>query len=425
MKKKVIIAPLLLVAFSTLMAGVAEDLVGIWYANGSEGYLGNEVPGSGSLAGAGWNTYWLSFRADSSFSVVGQNIYDDPPYGDGDGVIHYSGTYTIDTTQTPMWVDLTCEESDNAFFPADPAVQPLQNSIFELNGDVTELTIQHGSELAYGVPRPTEFMTDSLGNYDCGTLLKQNVEELLVSGWYADGSTGDLGNEVPGSGSLAGAGWLTYSLTMNSDGTFAVEGQNVYDDPPYGDGDGVVHYSGSYTIDASQSPMWVDLTCELSDNAFFPTDVAVQPLQNSIFELNGDATELTIQHGSELAYGVPRPTEFMTDSLGNYDCGTLVRQEMSVSEAETFQPSRIRLVQNYPNPFNPVTHIRYELSERVRVKIGVIDLLGRYVATLVDDVQDKGSHVLNWDAAGLNSGVYFIHLEAGGYVETRKAVFLK
>ncbi len=154
------------------------------------------------------------------------------------------------------------------------------------------------------------------------------TEQLIVGTWTADSTQGDMGNATLSSGSLAGAGWTTYELTLSSDGSFSATGANPYD--IYGESediDGTVNYSGTYTIDHTQTPMEIDLTCTLSDlELFFPTTAEVQPLQNGIFELNDDNTELTVQYGAELAFGVPRPTEFLTDSLGVYDCGTLVKQ---------------------------------------------------------------------------------------------------
>ncbi len=147
------------------------------------------------------------------------------------------------------------------------------------------------------------------------------VAEQLVGVWVANATTGDLGNTTASSGSLAGAGWTTYQLTINENGTYAVEGANPYDLVAYGgDGDGTIHYSGTYTIDDSQDPMWIDLTCTASDlELFFTSNATLQPMQPGIISLNADADELMIQYGS-LAYSVPRPTAFMAAP------GTLVKQ---------------------------------------------------------------------------------------------------
>ncbi len=83
------------------------------------------------------------------------------------------------------------------------------------------------------------------------------------------------------------------------------------------------------------------------------------------------------------------------------------------------------LGQNYPNPFNPTTAIRYRLSVASDVNLGVYDVLGRKVRTLVDGRQAQGEHLVMFDAANLPSGVYFYSLRAGGLTETRKLVVVK
>ena len=77
-------------------------------------------------------------------------------------------------------------------------------------------------------------------------------------------------------------------------------------------------------------------------------------------------------------------------------------------------PASYRLEQNYPNPFNPVTTIRYAVPAESRVVLKIYDVLGRVVATLVDEVQPPGERSVAWDARGMASGVYLYRLEATG-----------
>jgi len=83
------------------------------------------------------------------------------------------------------------------------------------------------------------------------------------------------------------------------------------------------------------------------------------------------------------------------------------------------------LFQNHPNPFNPKTAISYELSAISFVTLRVYDLLGREVATLVEEIQEAGYRNVEWDADGMPSGVYFCQLKAGESVTTRKLVLLR
>ena len=70
------------------------------------------------------------------------------------------------------------------------------------------------------------------------------------------------------------------------------------------------------------------------------------------------------------------------------------------------------LSQNYPNPFNPSTAVSYQLSAVSIVRLGVFDMLGREVATLVNDIRPAGEHVVRWNAGGMSGGVYICRLSA-------------
>ncbi|HAL57681.1 MAG TPA: hypothetical protein DCP63_14725 [Bacteroidetes bacterium] len=84
-----------------------------------------------------------------------------------------------------------------------------------------------------------------------------------------------------------------------------------------------------------------------------------------------------------------------------------------------------KLSQNYPNPFNPITHIRYSLGERNAVSLKIFDLRGREVATLVDETQEKGEHLVAWNARTHPSGIYFCRFAAGTHTETKKIILQK
>jgi len=89
------------------------------------------------------------------------------------------------------------------------------------------------------------------------------------------------------------------------------------------------------------------------------------------------------------------------------------------------RPTSISLFQNYPNPFNPVTNFRFSIADCQSIILKVYDVLGREVATLANEVKQPGTHALQWDAAGIPSGVYFYRLEAGRFVDTKKLVLMK
>jgi hypothetical protein len=88
-------------------------------------------------------------------------------------------------------------------------------------------------------------------------------------------------------------------------------------------------------------------------------------------------------------------------------------------------PLKFALHQNYPNPFNPSTTIQYALPEGGRVTLKVFDLLGREVATLLDEVQEAGYKSIQFESSKLSSGMYLYRLRAGNAVQTRKMVVLR
>jgi hypothetical protein len=104
-----------------------------------------------------------------------------------------------------------------------------------------------------------------------------------------------------------------------------------------------------------------------------------------------------------------------------------------ISDDKNELPSGFNLSQNYPNPFTPSTAIKYTIPSVIAsgtkqsqfVTLKVYDLLGNEVVTLINEEKSAGSYEVNFNAAGLPSGIYFYKLQAGSFIETRKMVLLK
>jgi len=88
-------------------------------------------------------------------------------------------------------------------------------------------------------------------------------------------------------------------------------------------------------------------------------------------------------------------------------------------------PGDFALYQNYPNPFNPGTTIRYDLPQDSRVHLVIFNTLGQKIVTLVNEDQKAGKHQFDWYPQQLSSGIYIISINAGDFVENRKAIFMK
>ncbi len=84
----------------------------------------------------------------------------------------------------------------------------------------------------------------------------------------------------------------------------------------------------------------------------------------------------------------------------------------------------------YPNPFNPNTTISFACPARTHVSLNIYDVVGRLVATLVDDVRAPGPHFVTWNGLSdrpspVISGIYFARLEVGGEIQTIKLVLIR
>jgi hypothetical protein len=96
-----------------------------------------------------------------------------------------------------------------------------------------------------------------------------------------------------------------------------------------------------------------------------------------------------------------------------------------VTSSGTNMPDHYSIDQNYPNPFNPSTQIRFALPENNHVKLQVFEILGNLVTTLIDENMGAGFHIINWNASGYSSGVYFYRITSGTFVKTMKLMLLK
>lgn len=94
-------------------------------------------------------------------------------------------------------------------------------------------------------------------------------------------------------------------------------------------------------------------------------------------------------------------------------------------EVEIGTPTHFSLSQNYPNPFNPVTTINYQLPMSGNVTLKVFDVLGKEVASLVNEKKEAGSYTVEFSVTNLASGTYFYRLKAGDFIQTKKMIILK
>jgi glycosidase len=89
-------------------------------------------------------------------------------------------------------------------------------------------------------------------------------------------------------------------------------------------------------------------------------------------------------------------------------------------------PDEFLIKPNYPNPFNPGTNLTYNVPEQAPVRLDVFDILGRRVATLVnEESHSRGSFTIRFDGSELSSGVYIVRLVSGSTSRVEKMTLIK
>lgn len=96
----------------------------------------------------------------------------------------------------------------------------------------------------------------------------------------------------------------------------------------------------------------------------------------------------------------------------------------AVSEPNT-APARYGLEQNFPNPFNPSTEITYQLPADGHVLLTVHNVLGKEIASIVNEVENAGTHTVRFNAASLAGGIYFYRLQTNSFTAIRKMLLVK
>ena len=92
---------------------------------------------------------------------------------------------------------------------------------------------------------------------------------------------------------------------------------------------------------------------------------------------------------------------------------------------KTTDVNSYKLYQSYPNPFNPTTTISYSIPKRGLVQLKVYDILGKEVATLVNEEKPAGKYSVKFNGSNLPSGVYFYTLRVNNLVQSRKMILLR
>ncbi len=121
---------------------------------------------------------------------------------------------------------------------------------------------------------------------------------------------------------------------------------------------------------------------------------------------------------------------YINNSSRSYITLPLDNFVIGIKNITTTIPQEFKLYQNYPNPFNPVTKIKFDIPanskwQTANVKMVIYDIIGKEVATLVNEALKPGTYEVDWDGSKYASGVYFYNLIAGDFSETMRMVLVK
>ena len=132
--------------------------------------------------------------------------------------------------------------------------------------------------------------------------------------------------------------------------------------------------------------------------------------------LLSDVIEISIQMDAQWNY-------FDRSGLDNFALSpyTTGMDHLPIEEVDL----NYRLNQNYPNPFNPTTTISWQVPAAGWQTLKIYDVLGKEIATLVNEERPAGSYKMSFDASDLTSGIYFYKIQIGSYIQVKKMVLLK
>ncbi len=157
------------------------------------------------------------------------------------------------------------------------------------------------------------------------------------------------------------------------------------------------------------------------------------PANLDLTEYNTQTDELFRRNTTLSQYGCSYGRTIAMTSDGNIVIATnspentvsILYLDQANAVAEDHKLNNYSLAQNYPNPFNPATTIEFSLPRSSEATLKIYDLLGREVATLVNERLHAGTFKTEWDAKNMPSGTYFYRIQTGDFVATKKLILMK
>ena len=224
------------------------------------------------------------------------------------------------------------------------------------------------------------------------------------------------------------------SVSLSGDGTTIIFGAPFY----------IVNVGAAWIFQTPSAPLAAELT-------EFKATVQVSGVQlywKTATELNNYGFEierrtvvplLLAKSWQKIGFVEGKGTSYAPHNYGYSDqpqAGTYAYRLKQIDNGGTFKyssesevtfaaPLSYALNQNYPNPFNPSTIISYQLPVAGKVALRVYDIVGKEIATLVNDTKEPGNYEVKFDASKLASGIYFYKLQAGSFTTMKKLMLIK
>jgi hypothetical protein len=253
--------------------------------------------------------------------------------------------------------------------------------------DVTSLVI-NGNNIFAGTDNGIYLSTNNGDNWTQKALINITVRSLAISGNNIFAGTFQYGVYLSTNN---GQSWVQTGLNNKYVYSFFISGNNVFAGCGYAQGVYLSTNSGQNWIEKNQG--WN----------------VIPDINNALLIANN-----YIYAGT---YGQSVWRRAYSEIIG-------------IQSINTVTPSEFSLSQNYPNPFNPATNIHFALSKNGFVKLKVYDILGKEIATLVNEKLNAGIYEVPFSISqfsnnNISSRIYFYIIEAGDFKDTKRMVLIK
>jgi hypothetical protein len=209
----------------------------------------------------------------------------------------------------------------------------------------------------------------------------------------------------------------------------------------------VSNYSNESEVVVTEVPVeMISFSANVSDNKVLINWTTATEKNNKGFEIERSFDDNWAKIGFIEGHGttIEKNSYLFTDDFTNNNYQGIVKYRLKQIDYDgSFNYSGTVMVdlnikargyfldQNFPNPFNPSTKIRFNIPEQSKVKVQIINVLGKVVDELSDEVLSQGTYEKTWNASKVASGIYYVRMEAESSVSDRvyfkvlKMLFLK